>query len=225
MYSRRVELMFFSRKIFPTKFIVSLLVLLSAAVCWGQANVNEALETALIYVDAAKGNDSNNGTLTSPLKTIGAAVTMALNNNHSSIGSKVIINPGTYREAVKISGGGSRTTSLPITFQAATAGTVFISGADVVSGWTVNSSNSKLYQNSWNYNFGKCTPQSGNAPAQQDIVLRREMIIVNGVVLTQLLSLKSMLASADDAVPSKPVPLCLARCEASWSQARSRAGR
>ena len=193
MYLPRLESSLRSRKFSSTKILLAVLLCVSSAVvCWGQANVNEALETALIYVDAAKGNDNNNGTATSPLKTVGAAVTMALNNNHASIGSKVIINPGTYRETVRISGG-SRSTNLPITFQAATPGTVFISGADVVSGWAVDSNNSKLYQNTWNYNFGKCAPQTGNAPPQQDIVLRREMIIVNGVALTQVLSLNSML--------------------------------
>ena len=43
---------------------------------FAQANVNESLETAFIYVDGTKGSDSNSGTKTSPLKTIGAAATM-----------------------------------------------------------------------------------------------------------------------------------------------------
>lgn len=159
----------------------------------GQAVVNEALETASIYVDAVHGNDGNNGSKSAPLKTIGAGVTMALANNYNSIGSKVIINPGTYREAVTINGGGSRTTSLPMTFQAATTGTAIISGADVVSGWTVDSGNPKLYQNNWPYKFGVCAAQPPPSPFQQEITLREEMIIVNGTALTQVLSQSSML--------------------------------
>ena len=67
-----------------------------------QANVNEGIETAVIYVDAAKGSDSNPGTSSSPLQTISAGVNLAEKNNQGNIGSKVIINPGTYREAITV---------------------------------------------------------------------------------------------------------------------------
>ena len=172
-------------------FLLSIFVAVSA-VSWGQANVNESLETAAIYVDTVHGSDSNNGSQSAPLKTIGASVTMALNNNHSSIGSKVIINPGTYREAVVIDGT-KKSTSLPITFQAATNGTVFVSGSQLISGWTVSSGNSKIYEANWTYDFPVCPPQAPPAPAQQEIVLEPEMLIVNSVPLTQVLTLTSML--------------------------------
>lgn len=172
-------------------FLLPIFVAVSA-VSWGQANVNESLETAAIYVDTVHGSDSNNGSQSAPLKTIGASVTMALNNNHSSIGSKVIINPGTYREAVVIDGT-KKSTSLPITFQAATNGTVFVSGSQLISGWTVSSGNSKIYEANWTYDFSICPPQAPPAPAQQEIVLEPEMLIVNSVPLTQVLTLTSML--------------------------------
>ncbi|SRR5216684_495512 len=82
----------------------TLLVGLSAQ-GWSQASINEGLETAAIYVDADKVSDSNNGSKTTPLKTIGASVNMALANNYAGIGSRVIVNAGTYRESVAISGG------------------------------------------------------------------------------------------------------------------------
>jgi len=72
---------------------------------WSQASINEGLETAAIYFDADKVSDSNNGSKTAPLKTIGASVNMALANNYAGIGSRVIVNAGTYRESVAISGG------------------------------------------------------------------------------------------------------------------------
>ncbi len=159
---------------------------------WGQASINEGLETASIYVDTVKGSDSNNGSKTAPLKTIGAAVTMAMDNNQSNIGSKVIVNPGTYREAVVV-GSTKKSTSLPITFEAATNGTVFVSGADLITGWTAYSGNSKIYEASWPYRFGICPAQSPPAPPQQEIVLRAEMLMVNGTSLTQVLTLASML--------------------------------
>src|SRR5271167_5037096 len=93
-------------------------ILLACSSAWGQAKINETHETASIYVDVKVGSDSNPGTQTAPFKTIGAAASAAINNNHSGIGTRVIINPGTYREAIAI-GKGSRTTNSPITFQAA----------------------------------------------------------------------------------------------------------
>lgn len=164
-----------------------------SALGWSQASVNESLETANIYVDVNKGSDSNNGSQGSPLKTIGAAANLALANNYSRIGSRVIINAGTYRESVAIGGGGSRETSLPITFQAATNGTVFISGADILKGWTSYPGNSKIFESSWPYNFGVCPELDSQAPFEQEIVRHAEMIIVNGTPLTQVLSLSVML--------------------------------
>jgi hypothetical protein len=170
-------------------FLVALTIMTSQ--CWGQANVNEGQETASIYVDAVKGNDNNNGSKTAPLKTIGKSVELALTNNDSSIGTKVIINPGTYRESVVI-GGTKKSTTLPMTFEAATPGTVFVSGADVISGWTAYKGSSSLYEASWPYKFGVCPVQPPPAPAQQEIVLRPEMLIVNGTPLTQVLDSTSL---------------------------------
>jgi len=157
---------------------------------WSQATVNEGLETAFIYVDVNKGSDSNPGTKQLPLKTIGAGANMAMSNNQASIGSKVIINPGTYREAVSIVGS-LKTTSLPITFQAATTGTAIVSGADIWTGWKVNGSNG-AYTNSWPYKWGLCPADVGNPNPEEDIVRRSEMIFVNGTAMTQVMTLSAM---------------------------------
>jgi hypothetical protein len=172
--------------------LITLLLPLFLLTCaLGQATVNEGLETASIYVDTAKGSDTNPGTQSQPLKTIGAAATMAQTNNHSSIGSKVIINPGTYRESIKLSHN-VKDTSLPITFEAATNGTVVVSGATVYSGWATYSQNHSIYTNGWTNTWGEC-PQLSSCPFQQDIMLRQEMVAVNGTALTQVMSLTQML--------------------------------
>jgi hypothetical protein len=157
---------------------------------FGQANVNESLETASIYVDGTKGSDSNSGSQSSPLKTIGAAATLAETNNQNSIGSKVIINPGTYHESISLNHN-RKDTSLPITFQAATKGTVIVSGATVYSGWAKYTANPSIYTNSWLNDWGTC-PQITICPFQQEIMMRQEMVAVNGAVLTQVLSLVQM---------------------------------
>ncbi len=156
---------------------------------FGQATVNESLETAYIYVDPS-GSDSNPGTKAKPLQTIGAAASLAESNNQSGIGSRVTINPGTYRESVKLSYN-KKDTTLPITFEAATNGTVIVSGATVQTGWAKYSQNDKIYTGNWNNDWGTC-PQLTSCPYQQEITMRQEFVAVNGAVLTQVLSLAQM---------------------------------
>lgn len=172
---------------------ILLMIFLLPSLGFAQATVNESLETSTLYVDAVKGNDSNPGTSAQPLKTIGAGVAAAITNNQNSVGTKVIVNPGTYRESVTASSS-SRDTSKPITIQAATSGTAIVTGAVQYTGWAVYSGNSSIYTNSWVNNFGLCSPNSGG-PAAQDIVLRQEMVFVNTTPLTQVLSLGQVLHS------------------------------
>src|SRR3984893_17876384 len=167
-------------------------ILCASHLSLGQANVNESLETAYIYVDGTKGSDSNSGSQLSPLKTIGAASSMAQTNNHNNIGSRITINPGTYRESI-ILNYNKKDTSLPITFEAATSGTVVVSGATVYTGWAHYSANQRIYTNSWLNNWGTCA-QISICPFQQEIMMRQEMVAVNGTVLTQVLSLTQMQA-------------------------------
>ena len=161
--------------------------ILLSGIALGQAHVNENLEKALVYVDTAKGLDSNPGTQAKPFKTIGRAASVALGNNQNSVGTRVTINPGTYRESIAL-GGSSKLTSLPITFEAATKDSVVVSGADVWTGWQPYSPLTGVYTRAWPYSWGAC-PRDPAGPFEQDITLRREMIIVNGVMLTQVLSL------------------------------------
>lgn len=156
----------------------------------GQANVNESLETAFIYVDGTTGSDTNSGSKTSPLKTIGAATSMAMTNNHNSVGSRIIINPGTYRESITLSHS-SKDTSLPVTIQAATNGTVIVSGAMLYTGWAKYQTNPSIYTNSWNNNWGTCASVA-ICPTQQEIMMRQELVAVNGKLLTQVLSFAQM---------------------------------
>src|SRR5438067_9938938 len=123
-----------------TTGLLIIMALLCASLAWSQANVDESLETATLYVDVNKGNDSNPGTKQLPLQTIGAAALAAVANNQAGIGTKVIINPGIYRESVTMIGIGKDTT-LPITFEAAVAGKAVMSGADISTGWKVSSGN------------------------------------------------------------------------------------
>src|SRR5579863_7286938 len=81
------------------------------------ASVNEALETAVVYVDDSAGSDSNTGSQTSPFKTINKALSVAGTNNQSGTGTQINVNPGIYREKLALP---ATQTSLPFTLQAAT---------------------------------------------------------------------------------------------------------
>jgi hypothetical protein len=166
-------------------FLVAILIPASS---WAQAHVNESLETASLYVDGTHGSDSNSGTKLQPLATITKAATLAMDKNAQGVGTRVIINPGTYREAIAISKP-YHGTAEPVTFEAATNGTVIVSGADVWTGWSPSGS---LYTHAWPYRWGACAAIPSPAPLQQQIMLRREMIFINGTHMTQVLSKTSM---------------------------------
>src|SRR5271169_6776308 len=164
---------------------------------FGQANINESLETNYLYVDTVAGSDSNPGTQQLPLKTIGKAASLAVYANHQNIGTRITINPGVYRESINLIHINTDT-SLPITFEAAQNGTVFVSGAVQYTGWQPDGNNSSIYLNSWPNQWGLCPLPSGNGrwhqtgPLQQDIVRSQGMIFVNGTQLTQVLAVGQM---------------------------------
>ena len=75
------------------------------------AAVPESAADVVIHVDGASpdARDSNDGTADRRLRTIGAAVQKAEANNRKGIGSKILIYPGVYREAVSLQGAKGRT--------------------------------------------------------------------------------------------------------------------
>ncbi|MGA7622263.1 MAG: right-handed parallel beta-helix repeat-containing protein [Candidatus Acidiferrales bacterium] len=157
------------------------------AVARGQASVNESSESSTLYVNSTSGSDANPGTEQAPFKTLTKGVNTALAQSQKGIGTKVTVLPGTYRESIAVSG----SSTAPVTVEAATAGTVTVSGADVWTGWTVYSGNSSVYTHAWPYAWGNCAQLAG--PTEQIIVRRQEMIFVNGFPLTQVLSLADMM--------------------------------
>jgi len=145
-----------------------------------QANVTENQSTTL-YVDAKAGSDSNSGAQSSPFKTVQAAVNKANLLNQKNTGVKVIVNAGVYRESVNI--GNYKTTTAPLTLEAAVTGTAVISGSDVLNGWNVSGG---IYTKGWTYPTASCALPSGWPTTFPPIALRSEMIFVNGVPLTQV---------------------------------------
>lgn len=152
-----------------------------------QANVIEN-QTNYVYADAKVGSDSNSGALAAPYKTIQAAINKAGALNQQGIGVKVIVNAGVYREAVSI--GSYKSTSATLTIQAAVAGTAIISGSNIVTGWTPQSSTT--WQAPFSDSAGFCPIPSGWPTTYAPIIQRTEMVFVNGTPLSQVMSFNDL---------------------------------
>src|SRR3954471_25090809 len=173
---------------------LSLLVLLLAHFAAAQANVNESLELYSFWVDTSTGSDSNPGTQSLPFKTIAHAASQAVANNQAGKGTHVWINDGTYRETISLTSSVLDTT-FPITFEATHHGKAIVSGAVLYTGWTQYSANHSIYTTAWNNTWGLCATVTGCDPSkypQPSIMLRQEIVAVNGTMLTQVLSVGQM---------------------------------
>ena len=148
-----------------------------------QLNVTQSLQ---IFVDGQKGVDGSAGTILAPLKTIQAAVSKANANNQKSLATTIVVNPGIYREYVRVYGI-SKQTSAALTIQAAALGTAIISASDVISNWAPESANPSVYSSPWQNRFGTCAIPTGWPTNFAKIALRTEMIFVNGAPLTQVM--------------------------------------
>lgn len=81
------------------------------------------------YHVSVKGNDTSDGSLAKPFKTIMAAA------NKAMPGDVITVHTGTYRETVTPPRGGE-SSSKRITYQAAKGEKVIITGSEPVTGWT-----------------------------------------------------------------------------------------
>ena len=116
--------------------IFALLTCLSALV--GSAH-------AATYVVSPAGSDTNPGSAAQPFATIGKAADTA------RAGDTVVVKRGTYREEVHLRQSGTATA--PIRFVADPPGSVILTGADVVTGWTRVPGDAPIYQIPWDHVF------------------------------------------------------------------------
>lgn len=165
-----------------------------------------------VYVDTKNpaASDTNPGTPQLPFKTISKAVTAADENNRNNIATKIMVYPGVYREAVIVNPVSGQTDA-PIAFEAAEKGKAIISGSDIWTGWK-KKPNTNIYTRSWPYDWGLSPYPDGwqGNVTLQNIVRRREMIFINGKLLTQVLSYNALkgnsfyVSEADNTVYIRP---------------------
>jgi len=139
-----------------------------------------------IYVSVS-GDDSNLGTASFPLKTIGKAVEMAKIENANNEPVTITILAGTYREAVEWNRSGS-TTDAPIVFQASPLKSAIISGSDIFTDW-VKEPQTNLYSHSWTKNWG--VPGT-LGESSGEVARRRELVFIDGELLTQVTSFNAL---------------------------------
>ncbi|MBA2508250.1 MAG: right-handed parallel beta-helix repeat-containing protein [Nocardioidaceae bacterium] len=140
-------------------------------------------------------SDSAAGTATTPLKTIGQAAQRAERNNVAGTATTVLIHPGTYRESVDLYYS-TKATAAPLTFEAAPGGPVVMSGSDVWTDWRPTG-DGEILAHEWAYDWGLSTmPASWNdwwsRQTISDVVLRRELVYVDGERMRQVLSLEEL---------------------------------
>jgi len=157
-----------------------------ASLAFGQVTGSQIDETNVqvqLYVDQSNpaASDKNRGTSASPFMTIGAAVA---HSSQMSGGTKIWVGPGVYRESVALTNF-NQANPYPLILQAIPAGNTTVSGSDVWTGWSKQSNGT--YTHSWPYSWGSAPVPSG-WPALATIVTRREMIFVNGLPLSQVLT-------------------------------------
>ncbi len=146
--------------------------------------IKNATKDDTFYVSTS-GSDNNSGSSTgSALRTIAKAASLA------GPGDTVVILPGTYRESVTVKNNGTATA--PITFKAQTPGTVYIDGADAVTGWSREGS-SNIYAANWSKDFFRNGLRYHSDVSDKGYA---EQFVVDGKALTQVLK-KSDLSAGE----------------------------
>lgn len=150
--------------------------------------VNLSSIAKIFYVDTQSqaASDQNPGTQALPYKTITAAAEAAKRENKLGRGVHILIAPGLYRESFDLSGE-TGSTNAPIVVQALQPGTVKVSGSELYQNWQPLTND--VYAHSWNYDWGVApNPNWPGVSTLNPVLLRREMVLVNGQLMKQVLA-------------------------------------
>lgn len=154
--------------------------------------IDEANITATIHVDVndPAANDTNNGSVGSPFKTIQAALDAAADSAGKGVATKVSIANGIYREDGLImfrTGNAYKFMNTEVVIEGEQKDSVIITGAERWNtGWTNH--DVRTYKHDWPYKITVEKPWGDKGP-DAEIASRREMIFVDDVWMKQVMSL------------------------------------
>lgn len=161
---------------------------------------SQPFEEVVLHVNQGnvRAADGNTGSEREPLRTIGEGARRAAANRQRSAATRVVIHPGVYRESVVLDLPIARSAAPPIVFEGTQAGAVIMSGADVLGDWR-QAGPAGVYRRPWPYSWDAAiVPRDWEPVARllraQPIVLRRELIVVDGEMLEQTLRFDDMRA-------------------------------
>ena len=136
--------------------------------------------------------DRNPGTKLRPLRSITEAARRTRLLNRRGRAVEIVVHPGTYRESITLVGG-SGATPASISIAAADKGDVIVSGSAVWRNW--RSGGGSLRSHRWPFHWAPSDLPPGwdrgyaaDDLAANPLILRREMVFVNGEPLLQVMS-------------------------------------
>lgn len=142
--------------------------------------------------------DDNDGTGAAPLATLAEAVERARAHNRDGRAVHVEVRPGTYRESVDLSAE-EGATDAALVIEGTGDGEVVVSGSDETDGWVAEGEG--VHRLPWDEDWGLGeVPASwregygGQQIADNPVVLRREMVFVDGELLVPHTSADAMRA-------------------------------
>jgi parallel beta-helix repeat protein len=136
-----------------------------------------------IHVDPESGADSNTGMAPEDrLATLGAATQAAGELRSQGQRVRILLAPGIYRQDLRLSGDEEDAPLLLI--QAEQRGTAVVTGADAWTDWVWDES-VEAFVHSWPYDWG-------GFPGEEEIVGRRELLVVDDTLLEQVLRLRDL---------------------------------
>ncbi|HSJ28847.1 MAG TPA: right-handed parallel beta-helix repeat-containing protein [Acidimicrobiia bacterium] len=132
--------------------------------------------SVVLHVDPERGADDNDGEEATPFATVARALGSASQFRREGESVRVVLAPGVYRETIELRQDPDDSPLLVI--EAAEPGEAVVSGADLFTAWSW-SDDDQAFLHPWPFDWGA-------APDVEEVVGRREMVVVEGVRLEQV---------------------------------------
>jgi len=159
----------------------------------GLAQTAVAQAERVLYVDASHvaASDAGTGAASRPLATISEALERAVANRASGAATRIIVQPGTYREALVGSYPPSEPDAPWVVVEAAVPGEAVVSGSDVWTDWECDAN---VCIHDWPFDWGFADIPWSHIHIEP-LGLRREMVFVDGSFIEQRLELSDAIAT------------------------------